>query len=980
LDSDFLQLLEEYVDVKDKNPAAHAIVERIKQSADQTMLLAIAADRFGGIGARTQQEVTAGTREDMRLPRMLAFSGKGGPDHLESRNVTLLDHQSSVALMSAALAAVDILALGESEQTALECAAVCFATGMLHDVDKFGDRPGLTHAEMVSEHFDLYCTGDFLAGFSVQLTALQMSSLIAAVEARTAYSVHCEGLSRRFTNAVQRYVRFADNLDSRWLKGLPQYTAYEVVKAWNAAVSGSGVFVSKAFSAMKPLIVSDPHHPLIMDSFSRAIEQACMDHTGLFPLVHTVCDETIISILPADEFDAIVAEAADEASRMANMFDSNLVVDPKGIPKATGSRPDWRTLGTVVSDRLRLGSQDVRGLLKIRTSTIPKALDGFTELAATAGLPIADLAKTPPGKTASLIILSGENDPCMEACIKACLASAAIGIQEQTKSKAYTSSKRENLLAAALGDDAPTEQVLVEDALNRRSALAMAAAGRAARDPDFDEDVFGRTGLFSSWFGEQGVLADMQDMSAPVSAAIRARLLALAHGRLVEEEGGAYECYLTGEAVGSDPIKVTDELYGIKSSAVSNRAGTPENKFREEAAVRFSKVSYAELRLRTLQSGATAPSKLELPVRICAPSGAGLASLALNSMPSRVGLYDMVRADRSKRATVGAIQSYRERLVLGRYETPPATFADRRSGGKIIPGRISFAQMAMRAALRFGRPMHIFTGLPHPRLEFFYYDGLDPELCSLLGGNGFRLEELPDAVEKLGIVSTIAGPKGHGLGMPDAAKAFCSSSTRLQAACLAWQTALALGDDDANMRITLGGTLEDIIGKEIERMKKEGKTAPALTLGKMAIAIQRQPRPVDGVNDRTILFRKSLEAVELAIVRGVTDRDSLVATVIGEVIDFGDRRSTGSKGFYASKRRRPEGQTPKQALELFAASFVDDYWIGYLGGRPPSSRYRQMDLAVFRYAFTHPPVVVSDDQEDSESIETAEQAPLVEAA
>src|SRR3546814_13605799 len=102
--------------------------------------------------------------------------------------------------------------------------------------------------------------------------------------------------------------------------------------------------------------------------------------------------------------------------------------------------------------------------------------------------------------------------------------------------------------------------------------------------------------------------------------------------------------------------------------------------------------------------------------------------------------------------------------------------------------------MAITSALRAGRPIHVFQGLPYLRPEFFYADCLGPELRSLIGGDGLRLEALPGAVGKLEVIEFIAKQASEGgLGDVSLAKALCLPDTRPAAACLPWDLARTRG-------------------------------------------------------------------------------------------------------------------------------------------------------------------------------------------
>jgi hypothetical protein len=257
----------------------------------------------------------------------------------------------------------------------------------------------------------------------------------------------------------------------------------------------------------------------------------------------------------------------------------------------------------------------------------------------------------------------------------------------------------------------------------------------------------------------------------------------------------------------------------------------------------------------------------------------------------------------------------------------------------------------MEAACRYGRPLHLFSGLPHARREFFYCDCLDPELRALLGGDGLRLEDLPEAMEKLRLVSLIARPqKGDGLGMPDVAKSFCFAATRFSAACLAWVRAR---DRDAKEALgQLQADLNRYIEREVRKMDQEHTQSPPVRLGRIAASIQKRPGRDASARDETFLIDMAVEGATYAYRNGWRDRDGLIAQVAGRIDVDGARRADGVKGFYSAKANREPGQQISDAIQAFAEAFVDLAWFGAFKGRPPSSNDLRNFLAAYRWTFT----------------------------
>jgi hypothetical protein len=167
--------------------AASGIVRELNDALSEIILPGIIGDRVGFISEQAEKDVRSGKRIDLRLPRFLAVSGKGGPGHEEWSNVTLFDHSSSVGMAAATFAALDLLAGGHSLEEVTAAAAVALAVGLLHDLDKLLKTDWhAVFADDVRDIFRRYRIGDFLERFGVRVSWEQFATLITYVETRSA--------------------------------------------------------------------------------------------------------------------------------------------------------------------------------------------------------------------------------------------------------------------------------------------------------------------------------------------------------------------------------------------------------------------------------------------------------------------------------------------------------------------------------------------------------------------------------------------------------------------------------------------------------------------------------------------------------------------------------------------------------------------------------------------------------------------------
>src|SRR5205814_3822358 len=88
--------------------AASGIVRELNDALNEIILPEVVSDRVGFVSEQAEKEIRSAERIDLRLPRFLAVSGKGGPGHEEWSNITLFDHSSSVGMAAATFAALDL--------------------------------------------------------------------------------------------------------------------------------------------------------------------------------------------------------------------------------------------------------------------------------------------------------------------------------------------------------------------------------------------------------------------------------------------------------------------------------------------------------------------------------------------------------------------------------------------------------------------------------------------------------------------------------------------------------------------------------------------------------------------------------------------------------------------------------------------------------------------------------------------------------
>ncbi len=947
--------------MQEANMRASDLIREIRDAFDNTILPRIlhADNRIGIIDDKKGKALASGKIIDLRIPAFLAVSGKGGPGHKEYTNVSLFDHASSVAMTAATLAVVDLLASQIDEDEILQAAAVAFSVGLMHDADKLcGKEPCDILIEDICRIHDAYGINAFLNRFGVDLSSEQFAGLIDLDEVRTTDRRPVPRSSDKFLNIVRRHVRFADVIDSTWLKGLPSETVHKVLDAWTTKTTR--LFNPNAFSDVRPLIVSDRHHPFLLSEFALCVEVLCERRTGMRPLIHAVRDETLISLLPVSDFEVIIDEATNFLAESVP-FQTTINIKPAGNPEVGGDCPSWHDIESIFANTIPTGS--LRNILAVKKTDLATYQDEIGNILSSANCPAA--AVKPAGMQHPLVSPVSRDSSSYPNVLLASLTAFAIKLPRLSKSQAnaHLSRKaREEFVRNALRTFLPDWVDQIHD-LTRRSIIAVIAAREAAINQNLNTVLLAE---FNTWFQPNGILAGMPDKATPVRNAVKARYLALSHGIAIRSNSDvpqdeSAQCLITGEAVSrEDRIGGSDGLYGIKTSAISYRHGRSEDRFREIADVCLSPVSYAEYKLKgVIFVNQGKGGSGEIPIRFSSPTAGGVSSLTLATLTDRgsqqiFGLFDMARGDRKKGDVYTGLETFIRRAPFGRFETLPTRFAD---PTKKEIGRISFMRMAMKSCLRLGRPLHLFSGLPHPRKEYFYCDCWDPDLRILLGKDGFRLEEIEEAISRLEIVGALAKPRAdNGLGLPDIAKTYCNPKTRFAAACTAWAVARdrALGNDGAGTHTTSGieFTLQKFIESEAAKMKASNNLSAPILLGIRAGSIQKRPggRNRSSARDETFLIQIALDAAASTRSLGMTDETSVIAAVAGRIRTDADRRQDG-KGFYSAATNRAEGESLDDAIEKFARTFVEQAWFGIFKGRSPATKDRKTFIDAYRFAF-----------------------------
>jgi hypothetical protein len=898
-------------------------------------------DRVGELSAKKQKQIAAEREIDARILRLISISGKGGytadPDLREryaaSANVTLLDHLLSVVRGSIAFAALDILAANpELDRATLQAdLRVLAAIAFMHDLDKdLGlQRDMPLPLEAVAERWNRYGLDAFV-GSDRPLAPDQVRALIEEAEATQAHRSPPISPPPRAIRNLMGYVQLADKLDGLWLK--------EGIEAVLARLRKDGNLRTDLLVDWSIIDLFDPHHPFLVDELQRFLSAACEQVQSVPPLFEVHQDGRLVMLIPANGAAEIKAKAIKRLGRLLaqRLFGLRINVSGRAVPELLDARPNHQELtehmATTALDR------DFGRLFLVKVSLANHACTSrLDQLVADLGL--APAWPKPTGQT-----ITPYPDPAnLSEDGQRHLRSAAhlLVLLNHKQVKELPDYKlREQQVLAMVGEDRPEWISELEDRASRFVFTGLWARRVAVEDAEIAERIWGEGGLLQRWLegSEEGY--GLRD-----SIAVKGNAMIEAVGdhfsccldqRAVRvEQSAAKRCLFTDLPVTAKAsFTPADKLYEIKKSAFSGRDGRLEDIDSTQGEAQVSPVSYAEHRFRSYVYASSARGKPDgIPTLLSSPSTTGLfASLALNNEDDfrTLSVYDLAR---SKGLVYSDFDVYRHRYRIARFERMPEQ----------IEKQVDLLRLLLQAALRVGRPLHLFRGLPTAKKAFFTYDAMPRRLAELVGGSQLRLEQIPAALKRLETANLILSTNGLGFEVFDR---YTRPATRVGGICLAWALLHDRAKDGkADWSMRFRREFEQLI----EEQPMTDTEAPLVDLGRAAARIQQRPLSGAAANEELLSFNLSLETAIVAWRLGQCDPESLTMAIAGEL-----ETNLARKQKIARKELR-EGELLRNAFICFARDFVDNVWFGVLNGRPPAQASRRVLAAIYRMSFLTAP-------------------------
>jgi hypothetical protein len=353
-----------------------------------------------------------------------------------------------------------------------------------------------------------------------------------------------------------------------------------------------------------------------------------------------------------------------------------------------------------------------------------------------------------------------------------------------------------------------------------------------------------------------------------------------------------------------------------------------ENMDSDQSDTHLSPVALAEHKLR--QGHFPGGVKSGVPTLLSSPATQGLfggLTLAGDRVLDLLSVYDLSRQDTQKGRVYQGWEVHRQRQRFLRYERLLERLED----------QVNHFDLLLRAALRLGRPVHIFRGLPITVRDFFFCDALPPVLEQLFGGSGLRIEQIEPALEKLAFVKLLLQTPGLGY---EYLRLYAQQKTRFQALCLIY---CRLRDRDKDPERFFHNQLRQELHAFLKGGNVPEKDQPLVRFGRVAASIQKYPMS-SSTSKEMLVFKLCLDAVLEARRAGQNDSLSMTFAITNALeINLVRKKEAAKRG---------QNEPPLQArCKAVAEQFVNEIWFGACEGKPPSQARKRILGGIYRVAF-----------------------------
>jgi len=671
-----------------------------------------------------------------------------------------------------------------------------------------------------------------------------------------------------------------------------------------------------------------PHTPFLTEEFVCSLTTACVDNTSKYPLLNQFSDGYLECLLPEKQADDIISKAKIILCKERLPFDLELNVSAKGFPSLSNGQPCAEEIYDFLS-----GDKDVSATSKNKADLFRVNVDDLSNLRSDIDSLLQKINLTadyPKSAGATQHLFSVKSIPNSTVFADMCLISLMLNLTVDNK-KCINTSERVNKLID-IGFESMGLEGEFKEERTERIIYAIHFTGLIQDNQQLREKMLVE---FNKWLdGDDnyaGLKHNFTGMGAQVSIAVDSYIDNLVNGRMQSFDNDELgRCIFTGEHVPmSQSIDSKTGMHGLKVSAFSGRENRPEVFNSAKALTNVGFISIAEHRLRTIAHMEQGGKNDGVPTNISIPVGVGgFSGFNHNNGFKHYSVFDLARQEKKKGKVFDSFDIHTNMIRVARFELMPPKLAD----------QVDKLRLIINAALRTGRPTHIFRGLPYKNKNFFTYDAMPAIISKLIGGQSINFQQCVDASKKLKFASSVL--EYHDLGY-DALSNYLSPATKFQAICKMWCVIRGSGDCGLFNQHELSVEIENEYRKEILSMGSND----IHELGKKATRIQKYCSYTDSVMYQQMCLMLSFEAATSCVKVGQNEKESIVSAVLSKLMG-----TLKDKKLLASSFSR-EGGSLIQECEEFAKLFTENIWFGICNGGYPSQRKLNGIKNIFRMSF-----------------------------
>lgn len=888
-----------------------SLIQKLQGDFCHIILPEIAKDVVGIVDVKKQEKIDNKKFYDVRIPRMIYFSGKGDSHYPEYRNVTLLSHSTEVGFKAANFCIIDNKNFLDEDSIG-RLASVAIVVGLLHDVNKMEQDSGKVVSKSTKYFFDLYKCLDFLQIYGVNdISGDDIQILVENVENRTTgqSSIIPKHL-KEYITIVSKYIKISDGIDSRFLKGNIESGIKSALKYMNDSF--------KYFNNHDDFDVDlfeyfDVTYPNINIGLLQEIANSCEDISGHRPLIHTYSDGYFVSLLPKKYKQDILKVA--KTNLIDNLFsdmDVSIYLNPQKNITISGKKISFKELKNLIIKNDK--NSDIMSFKVTSRNNIQlwnKALDMIKETGLSGS---NDLSSDKIiGKIGKLFDFSSEIDYSNYCEL---LQIYTILNMKESNNK-YSAKKRMDTIFELLSKEQKDTWHEIENlSKSKDDGLLMSALFsifiylNAKKDISFHTKIFGENELFNNWLPleNEGIMRGCVDNISSMQNALENYLSMKINGALSKKikESGKY-CYFTGEPIeeGQKPVTKSDNLVGVKTSAFSNREGTPEHKEKEVAEIFVSPLMKLEIQSRenTLRSKRFSEDK---PMTITSPLSFGMGNYIINT-------NEVIDFNISEILTEDVTKSY---VTTEFMMENTCTIGRRQVMEKKLADQISTIRKIMISAHRLGRPIHVYAGIPFPSNAYVFFDCLPPLVKNFMGTNEWRLDQLSRAIQDISLLEDIATYQRdilHKLNHNNNYDIFCYLYKEF------------------SKEKKISQKTQIYLLTCIEEEEKKMSNHPIIKLAKIAARIQMRNNhnTTDTVDE--IILRTSFDLLSSMTADERNDSDFAISIIAGNLMKDLKRRDNNNKFFARSSVR--ENKSIEHYIEEFAKCFINEFYFTFCKGK-----------------------------------------------